>query len=326
MSTRMLVERLADGEFHSGEELGAALGVSRAAVWKQLQRLREATGLAFESVRGRGYRLPGGIELLQRESVLEQLSASCRPLLAGFELHDQIDSTNRRALSLLQEGAGGGWLVSAEQQLAGRGRRGRQWQSPYGRNLYCSLTWVFEGGAAALEGLSLAVGVAVIDALVAIGVAGVGLKWPNDVIADRAKLAGILLEMAGEADGRCQVVVGIGINVNMRGSGAEPAIDQAWTDVATLQGAAVSRNQLLAALLEALLPALRRFESEGFAPFRERWSALDAFANEEVVLHLGERMVLGRAIGVNDQGALGIDTPMGRQWFHGGEVSLRLRQ
>lgn len=326
MSTRMLVERLADGEFHSGEELGAALGVSRAAVWKQLQRLRETTGLAFESVRGRGYRLPGGIELLQRERMLEQLSPACRTLLAGFELHDQIDSTNRRALGLLQEGAGGGWLVSAEQQLAGRGRRGRQWASPYGCNLYCSLTWVFEGGAAALEGLSLAVGVAVVDALVAIGTAGVGLKWPNDVLAQRAKLAGILLEMAGEADGRCQVVVGIGINVNMRGSGAESVIDQAWTDVATLQGATVSRNRLMAALLEALLPTLQRFEREGFAPFRERWSALDAFAGEEVVVHLGERMVLGRSVGVDGRGALGVETPQGVQWFHGGEVSLRLRQ
>jgi BirA family biotin operon repressor/biotin-[acetyl-CoA-carboxylase] ligase len=325
MSALMLVELLADGAFHSGEELGAALGVSRAAVWKQLQRLRDATALPFESVRGRGYRLPGGVELLRRDRILDGLPAACRDRLVALEVHAQIDSTNRRALTLLQEGAGGGVAVVAEQQLAGRGRRGRQWVSPFGRNIYCSLTWEFEGGVAALEGLSLAVGVAVVRALARLGVRDAGLKWPNDVVAPGGKLAGILLEMAGDVDGRCQVVIGIGINVNMRAGGAEPAIDQAWTDVGTLLGAPVSRNTLLSELLSELLPMLGRFEREGFEAFRAEWSALDSCAGRDVVLHLGERLVLGVAAGVNGQGALAIDTEQGRQWFHGGEVSLRLQ-
>lgn len=324
MSLTPLLHTLADGEFHSGEELARLLGVSRTAVWKQLQKMQLQTGLALESVKGRGYRLAQPLELLDPARVGAGLVPAATPLLSELEVLEQIDSTNRLALLRAQEGGRRGHVIVAEQQTAGRGRRGRPWVSPFGCNIYCSVLWEFDGGAAALEGLSLAVGVAVAEALVAIGVPDVGLKWPNDVVWSGRKLAGILLEMVGDAAGRCQVVVGIGLNVAMVGDTRAASIDQPWIDVFTARGAPVSRNQLLAALLSSLLPALQCFEREGFASARPAWLALDSFFGREVAVHLGDSVVIGVAAGVGEAGALLVDTPQGRQQFHGGEVSLRL--
>lgn len=315
---------LADGETHSGEELSEFLGVSRTAVWKQLKRLQESTGLQIESIRGKGYRLAGGLELLDSSQVVRQLSLDAKSHLTDFILLGQVDSTNTIALNSIQEGGSSGYVVVAEQQSAGRGRRGRQWVSPYGCNIYCSAVWQFQSGAAALEGLSLAVGLAVARALGQVGVERVELKWPNDVLCQGRKLAGILLEMVGDAAGHCHVVVGIGINVSMSQAAGNWGIDQPWIDATTASGASVSRNRLLSRLLSELLPLLSEFERKGFSAFRQAWSELDAMFGKDVCLHMGGQTVFGRAAGVGESGALAIDTAAGRQWFNGGEVSLRL--
>jgi BirA family transcriptional regulator, biotin operon repressor / biotin---[acetyl-CoA-carboxylase] ligase len=321
----LLLDLLADGEIHSGEELSAVLGVSRTAIWKQLQKLQDVTGLELESIKGRGYRLIGGLERIDGDRVIDLMSPGARGLLGELNVCDQVDSTNSLALQKAQESPQSGYVVVAEQQLAGRGRRGKKWVSPYGCNIYCSIVWQFQNGAAALEGLSLAVGVAVARALKGLGVSDVGMKWPNDVICKERKLAGILLEMIGDAAGRCQVVIGVGINVSMAKETLAAVIDQPWTDVNTAAGTTVSRNKLLAGLLSELLPVLTEFEAKGFATFRTAWSAMDIMFGKEVVVHLGEQAVFGTAAGVGDNGSLAIDTESGRQWFHGGEVSLRLR-
>lgn len=318
-----LIAILADGAFHSGEELGEVLGVSRAAVWKQLQKIQETTGLAFESIKGRGYRLPGGIELLDIDAISAVLSPTAMSV-AAIEIHGQIDSTNRLAMERAQSGAPRGTVILAERQSAGRGRRGRSWVSPFGCNIYCSVVWEFNNGAAALEGLSLAVGVAAARALTDVGVAGIELKWPNDVIWGGRKLAGILLEMTGDAAGRCQVIVGIGINVAMS-DGEAAAVDQPWCDATTAAGRPVSRNRLIGLLLSHLLPVLVTFERDGFSEFQEAWSAFDGMKGRQVAIHFGDRVVLGLSAGVGANGALAVDTDIGRQWFHGGEVSLRLQ-
>ena len=325
MAFRQLLERLADGQFHSGEELGELLGVSRAAVWKQLQKLQELIDLPLESVKGRGYRLSESLELLDAVSIVNAVSVHAQPLLSELKLLDQIDSTNRFAMSEAQAGAGRGYVVAAEQQTAGRGRRGRTWVSPFARNIYCSAVWEFDGGAAALEGLSLAVGVATARAMATLGLSGVGLKWPNDVVWNGSKLAGILIEMTGDAAGRCQVIVGIGINVSMAGSQAAESIGQAWVDVQSALGQRVSRNKLLGGLLSELLPALALFERQGFSAFQDSWASLDNMIGKQVSVHLGEQVILGAAAGVDKSGALLLDTPTGQQVFHGGEVSLRLQ-
>ena len=323
MPKTTLLPLLASGEFRSGQDLAAALGVSRTAVWKQLNNLAEL-GLQIESVKGRGYRIPGGIDLLDDAAVRSGLGPGAAPLLTRLELLETVDSTNAQALRQIELGAGAGYVCSAEQQSAGRGRRGRSWVSPFARNLYVSLVWQYHQGAGALEGLSLAVGVGVARALAGCGLPPVQLKWPNDVMAGGAKLGGVLLEMTGDAAGACQVVVGVGLNVAMPATAAG-AIDQAWTDIHTLSGGEhPGRSALLAALLNELLPLLAGFEQGGFAPWRDAWQALDAFAGKPVVLHSGARQLAGTARGVDARGALQLETAAGGvQAVFGGEISLR---
>ena len=325
MELNAILNLLADGEFHSGAELGDALGVSRTAVWKHLQKL-EPLGLALTSVKGKGYCLPGGLELLDRERILGAVDASARSLVSELDLRTIADSTNTRAQARAAAGEARGYLCLAEQQTAGRGRRGRDWVSPFGKNIYLSAVWGFDGGVAALEGLSLAVGVALVAALERCGLSGASLKWPNDLLWQERKLAGILLEMSGDVDGYCQVVVGIGLNVAMPEKAAE-AIDQAWVDVqamAAAQGVApVSRNALVAAILSELLPLLASFQSRTFTRWQERWEALDAYRDCPVALSTASSSVAGIARGVSETGALKVEVDGVLQQFHGGEISVR---
>lgn len=323
MPKTTLLPLLASGEYCSGQVLADALGVSRTAIWKQLNALSEL-GLEIETVKGRGYRIPGGIDLLDEARIRSALSPAAAKLLNHLALLETIDSTNAEAMRQLESGAATGLVCTAEQQSAGRGRRGRTWVSPFARNLYLSVAWHYHQGAAVLEGLSLAVGVAVARALAAHGLPPVQLKWPNDVICAGAKLGGVLLEMTGDAAGACQVVVGVGLNVAMPGAAAT-GIDQAWTDIETVSGGVQpGRNILLAALLNELLPLLAAFEQEGFAPWREEWLALDAFADQSVVLHTGAEDLAGIARGVDARGALQLETAnAGIQSIYGGEISLR---
>ncbi|KGE02918.1 bifunctional biotin--[acetyl-CoA-carboxylase] ligase/biotin operon repressor BirA [Pseudohaliea rubra] len=321
MAQADLIRRLADGEFHSGEVLAGELGVSRTAVWKQLAHL-EALGITLESVRGRGYRIPGGLDLLDAAAVQAALPAEAAALVAGLDIVDSVDSTNAALLREAPGPVGRGRICAAERQLAGRGRRGRSWASPFARNLYVSVGWTFAQGAAALEGLSLAVGVALAEALEELGLAGVALKWPNDLLAGDAKLGGVLIELSGDADGPCRVVVGMGLNVRM--PAAASTIDQPWTDLATLAGGtAPSRSRLLAAVLGRVLPLLAGYGSAGFAPWQARWEALDAFAGAPVQVLSGETRLAGVARGVDERGALLLETATGLRPIHGGEVSLR---
>lgn len=317
---RPVLNLLADGEVHSGESLGVALGVSRAAVWKQLQKL-EQFGLGLESVKGRGYRLPGGLKLLSEEAIDAGMAPDVRALLRELQLRDQVDSTNARLLSLLDEGAGHGVAMLAEQQTAGRGRRGRNWVSPFSGGINLSIGWQFSGGVQLLEGLSLAVGVALARALAEFGVPDVRLKWPNDIWCRGRKLAGVLLELSGDLTDRCAVVVGVGLNVGLPRQSAA-AIDQPWIDLNQVCPG-IDRNRLAAAMLNRLLPLLASYPECGFSAYREQWLALDQFAGRPVRLHSARREWAGVARGVDESGALLLEVDGTYQVFHGGEVSLR---
>jgi len=315
-----LLRVLADGEFHSGAALGEHLGVSRTAVWKQLKKLA-ALGIELHSVKGRGYRIPAGLDLLDMAELRAALTPEVAAQLRQVSLVLSTASTSADALQAAQSGERQGCLYLAEQQTAGRGRRGRPWVSPFGRNLYFSLAWTFAGGAAALEGLSLVVGLAVRQGLLDCGVAGLQLKWPNDLLRDGRKLAGILLEMSGDASGLCQVVIGVGVNVTMPAAVAA-SIDQPWADLS--DGAAqLGRNRLLAAILNRLLPLLQRFSATGFAPFRAEWEACSAYAGKPVVLTTPRHRFTGICRGVDASGALLVEGADGVEAFHGGELSVR---
>jgi len=311
-----LIQTLADGEFHSGQSLGNLLGVSRTAVWKHLRKL-ESYGLVLESVKGLGYRIPGGLELLDKVAIHSAIDESVKNKLTRLEVLSEIDSTNSYIAALGDTGHG--VLCLAERQTGGRGRRGRAWVSPYGKNIYMSLGWFFEGGAAALEGLSLAVGIAVQRALNADK--RVVLKWPNDVLFDNRKLAGILLEMTGDPSGVCQLVIGIGVNVGMLGE-KQPTIDQPWADAKEV--CQDSRNEIIARIVSHLIPILHGFTRSGFAQYVDEWHRHDACLGKPVTLITPAMSVEGIAIGVAPNGAIRIDSQGVIQEYSGGEISLRL--
>lgn len=315
-----LLELLADGEFHGGDELGAQLSVSRAAVWKQIQKL-EQLGLEVLSVKGKGYRLAAPLELLSEESIRAQMLPRAAQLLRGLQLHSQVPSTNDLASSLASKSSGSGWVILAEQQTAGRGRRGRHWISPFGCNLYLSCIWEFFQGAAALEGLSLATGVAVVKAFEALGIRGARLKWPNDILIGNAKVSGILLEMTGDPSGRCQVVVGVGINHKLP-LAAAVGIDQPWTRIEDVHPG-LSRNRLAAEVISQLLIMLEEFQLNGFSAFKDQWESLDQYRGAEVLIKTGADDIAGVADGVDATGGLRLLTDRGIQIMKGGEMSLR---
>ncbi|WP_459207543.1 bifunctional biotin--[acetyl-CoA-carboxylase] ligase/biotin operon repressor BirA [Pseudomonas sp. MLB6B] len=313
-----LLNLLKDGRFHSGEELGAALGVSRSAVWKQLQSLQSECSLTIHKVRGRGYQLSAPLQLLDSQAIGAHGQAPQWPVF----VYETIDSTNAEALRLIGQGRSAPFLVVAESQTAGRGRRGRQWVSPFAENLYYSLVLRIDGGMRQLEGLSLVVGLAVMRSLEALGVRDIGLKWPNDVLVRDQKVAGILLELIGDPADICHVVMGIGINVNMQ---ANTEVDQRWTSVKRETGKGVDRNHLVAILGRQLSQELERHRQHGFAVFREEWEQAHVWQGREASLIAGSTRTDGIVRGIDAQGGLRLEVDGVEKSFSGGELSLRLR-
>lgn len=318
-----ILQLLKDGQFHSGESLGEHLGVSRTAVWKQLQKL-EAIGLQLESVKGTGYRVPAGFELLDQKQIRDQLTVLAALQPAQLEIFQSIDSTNKYLRERADNPQYARSVVLAESQSGGRGRRGKTWVSPFAANIYMSVLWDFERGAEALEGLSLAIGVAVRRALMQVGLEDVQLKWPNDIYIGGNKLGGILLEMLGDPAGHCSVVVGVGINVSMPIEAAE-AIDQDWTDISSQLPKPISRNRLAAALISHILVVLDSFQACGFGPYRDEWQSADAFKDQQATVTTVRDVISGTVVGVDNGGALEMKLASGEiQRFIGGELSLRL--
>jgi BirA family transcriptional regulator, biotin operon repressor / biotin---[acetyl-CoA-carboxylase] ligase len=321
---RNLLAALNCDEPVSGTALAARLGVTRAAVWKQIEVLR-TLGAPIEASAGSGYQLEHALELLDADRVRTELDATARARIDALDVHWQIDSTNsellRRPLGRTRQVQ----ICLAETQSAGRGRRGRIWQSPLGGNLYFSLSARFEQGMGTLAGLSLAVGVATVQALTDCGACGVGLKWPNDVLADGRKLAGILVELGGEFLGPCQAVIGIGINLRLT-----PAllarIDQPAIDLASLlDGAPPPRNRLAACLIARLIAALDRFVADGFAAFQSDYAHYDLLRDRDIrVLSAGNELD-GVGAGVDQRGALVLRRGAALENYDSAEVSVRTR-
>lgn len=326
MTIGQLMRLMSDGKVHSGEQLGNALGVSRAAVWKQLKRL-VAMGVEVEAVKGSGYRLVEPIQPLDGAAIVAGLPADARHLLCHLFVHDELDSTNAFIAGRFKQAAGHGEVCLAETQTAGRGRRGRGWSTPWGQGLLLSVGWRFEGGIAALEGVSLAVGVAVAQVLEAYG-ATPGLKWPNDILSGNAgevpaKLAGILVEVTGDTEGPCDAVVGLGMNLFMSEQD-RATIDQ---PVATLmelsaQGE-ISRNQLASDVIAALLNLLAGFEGKGFSAWQQDWNARHAWAGEPIRVIQGSHVSNAIALDVDARGNLWVQDETGRRALSGGEISIR---
>ncbi|TVL12268.1 biotin--[acetyl-CoA-carboxylase] synthetase [Shewanella xiamenensis] len=311
---REILGLLSSEHFVSGEELATQLGISRAAVSKHVDAL-EDYGVAIYSVKGRGYKLANSISLIDSARLIQSIDNRCF-------YFDEIPSTNGFMLSHTSELKSGDVCV-AEYQSAGRGRRGRTWVSPYGHHLYFSQFWSFPQGMAQAMGLSLVVACSLVEVLKSFGVDNIGVKWPNDIYLNYKKLAGILIEMSGQADSECQLIIGIGVNMAMsedQGKG----IDQPWSDLSSLTDMP-NKTDLVIALHKQLKRDIQLFEREGLAAFKTRWQQADLFHGKEIRLLMGENHVDGICRGIDEQGAVLLETADGIQAYIGGEISLRAR-
>lgn len=323
MNERDLLKRLIAGPA-SGDALARESGQTRAAIWKNIEALR-AGGIAIDAQAGRGYALRHAVELLDSDAIFAAIPEPARADIASLDVAWSIDSTNS-ALLREQTPRHGAAILLAERQTAGRGRRGRAWTSPLASNLYVSVARYFSGGLARLGGLSLVAGVALAEALHALGYADTRLKWPNDVLVCARKLGGILVEGGGEHAGPVRAVIGIGLNVRMPQAGAvidQPDIDQPWIDLAARDAPLPSRNALATAVLSHLLPAFETFDRDGLAPFLPRYAAHDGLAGRNVTVQAGDGDHVGQALGIAADGALRVGLADGERVFHSGDVSVR---
>ena len=318
--TLPILRILADGEFHSGEQLAAGLGVSRASIWNALQGV-DIFGVRLFKVRGRGYQLADTIEWLERDKVIPYLEAHAETI--QVQIVDVIDSTNSLLMQRAIQSSEGAQCVAAELQTHGRGRRGRTWHGALGGSLTFSLLWRFSLGAAQLSGLSLAIGVALVRALRELGVANIQLKWPNDLIHGYRKLGGVLIELQGDALGPSTAVIGVGLNLRLPEQ-VKHQIDQAVVDLQGLMPDLASRNAVLGVALRHLADMLADFDVHGFEALRMEWQGLHAYQNKPVVMRMPDGAEMAGVVrGVTAEGALILDTVSGERRFGSGEMRLR---
>ena len=316
--TFRILNLLADGQFHSGEVLAQRFKVTRATIWNAIQHA-ESLGVEIFSVRGRGYKLPQAIELLDKNEVLSAIGEQ----RAWFNLQilDEVASTNTYLMQ--QKGIAHATCVAAHIQTHGKGRRGRTWVSQLGASLTFSLLWRFQCGAAALSGLSLAVGVALIRALNSLGVHQAQLKWPNDVLVNGHKLAGILIELQGDLEGPSAAVIGVGVNLNLPKNVLDN-IDQPAIDLSNVSAKPINQSELLGVILKYLADVLSDFETHGFIGLRDEWLRYHAYENKPVRMLLPNGTEInGTVKSVADDGILLVETALGLQRFSAGEISLR---
>ena len=315
-----LIKKLVKGEFLSGQALGEELGVSRAAISKHISAL-QAIGFDIFSVTGKGYRIANPIELLNETRIVELLTE--QNTHAKVEVHNLIDSTNSYLMRRLPHQNTPGQVCIAEYQSAGRGRRGRQWISPFGSHIYLSMYWYLEQGMSAAMGLSVVAALAVSDAIKALYDVDVELKWPNDIYFNGVKLAGILIDLEGQAMEPCHCVIGIGLNIKMPEKSAA-LVDQPWIDLSSAIGVDIDRNILAASIIAALLKRLKTHSETGINTMIAQWQAHDFYFNKPVALITGEKITRGICRGINAQGALMLEVNGQVSPVYGGEVSLRV--
>jgi BirA family biotin operon repressor/biotin-[acetyl-CoA-carboxylase] ligase len=309
-----LLNLLSDGKPHDGNVLGEHLGLTRAAVWKMIQKL-QGLGVLVQSIKGQGYILKEPLVLLDAERIQAGLT---QPV--ALSVFESIASTNDYLLNEPRTKTPS--VCVAEMQTAGRGRLGRAWVSPFGKNIYCSLRFHFKKDISELSGLSLMVSLSILKTLKQLKLP-LFVKWPNDVVCDQGKLSGTLIELKAESNGGCEAVIGIGINVNMLPKGVK-GITQPWVSLRQLSGDYHDRNEILSELINTLIDDLNQFEAKGFSVFQKAWIKHHYHAHQPVTLSFAETKVQGEAIGVNELGHLLLKLSNGKtQAFASGDVSLR---
>lgn len=304
----------------SGEDISAELGISRTAVWKSIERLRE-TGYIIDAVSNRGYRLSKGIDLPISDEIHRYLDTEC----FGCEIVylDTVDSTNSLAMTLATRGAAHGTVVTADRQTNGKGRKGRKWISPPGANLYLSIILkpeVSPAEASQIPILSVIASVRALERMVS--ELPFTIKWPNDIYCRGRKISGTLCEMKAEIDRVNHVVVGTGINVNMESS--DDSIRDIATSLLMETGSEFSRVRTAAFLLEEFERVYNRWLSEGNLEFIiDEWDRYSLLKDKLVDVRTAARIVSGKAAGIARNGALKLELPDGTvRMVYAGDASL----
>lgn len=309
-----LLQRLGDGQPHSGEALAAELGISRAAVWKHIERLR-GEGYPLAAVGGLGYQWRQPWLPLREVPLRRGLGSTWRDV--PLTLLPEVDSTNTWLRARNPQVPA---IAIAERQTGGRGRLARGWSSPPG-GLYFSVAWQYQALESGPAGLGLLAGIHLAESLHALGIAAVGVKWPNDLVHEGAKLAGILCELSGDPLGRCTVVVGVGINWRAELVGPLDAGRRA-AGLADLLTDPPPRPELAGRLAAAVLDACRGYPEQFADAMRHRWPAVDALSGREITLRLADHSVTGRVRGVDESGALVLETRQGLQRHLSGDTRV----
>lgn len=313
---------LHDGKFHSGTSLAMKLKVSRSSIWKAITFLR-SLDVQIQAISGKGYRWSNPFELIDKNEISAKLNANTKQAFKRLDIVNVLPSTNDYLLSRIAHDIPSGTVCTSEAQTAGKGRMGRAWRSPFGANIYLSFYWRFACKLHDLSGLSLVVGLAVLSALQEIFYLppGLGIKWPNDIWFDEKKLCGILIESMSQSTSQLysDVVVGIGMNVNM----PHEIKESSWTCLKRVCGVGLSRNLLIATMLNKLAPMLACFEREGFCAFSHLWAQYDLLKDKNIELCSPKEKQLGIAQGVNERGELCVKIGNSLKAIRYGEVSIR---
>ncbi|MBM2829366.1 MAG: Bifunctional ligase/repressor BirA [Gammaproteobacteria bacterium] len=324
MNSRInLLRLMSDGKFHSGEELGRMLSISRTAVWKMIRSFQRY-GLDVYSIKGKGHRLSRPIEFLEKDHLLSCIDPEASGLIHSITIHTEIDSTNQYLLEKSDSPEFHGHITLAEFQSSGRGRRGNTWISPFGTGICLSVGWHYDPAPDPLTVISLAAGVAVIRALKEFNINDAGLKWPNDVFWRGRKLGGTLLEIRCESAGPCNIVLGVGINFSFPKSEME-MIDQPWIDIAGIKQPLPSRNAFTATLISEIVRILAGFNEKTTPGILEEWRQYDCVKGQQVTLLLPEQSVTGMSLGIDDNGSLLMSINGKVRRFGSGEISLRVQ-
>lgn len=313
----LIVRLLADGRPRDRRGLARDCGLGAAEFDVTLDRLSRL-GVAL-TVEPQSVSLPRPVDLLDAEAILH---AESRLRSDALHVHFAVESTNTVLAERMRRGAVAPEVCTAEIQTAGRGRQGRRWISGLGQSLVLSVSWRFAAASDELSGLSLAVGVVLAETLVADGFESAMLKWPNDLVIDDRKLAGILVEASHSGSNSVACVIGVGFNLDLAPvhSGR---IDQPWTDFATEFGRVPARNALASRAAGAILGACERYRDSGLAPFLDQWHARDALRDRPVRTVSGAAYMEGIARGIDSDGALLVEGPTGIARCRSGEVRVR---
>lgn len=313
--SKLILSVLSDGKYHSGNELGNTLQVSRTSIAKYIHKL-QSLGLDIFTVRGRGYALPYNIELLNEEFISKECSET------SIQIFDMIDSTNRYMMTYINKFNQGSCIL-AETQTTGVGRSNSSWISPFGAQLILSMFWTYKN--ISISGLSIAIGLATVKTLEKFGIKNIGLKWPNDIYANQKKLAGILIETRASVKEGFQIVIGIGINLINTKIMTDNHIDS--ISIADISDNYISKNKLAVELIKEYKNTLINFEKNRSSTFCVEWNKRDIFKDCKVKLidkYTNTTIIEGIERGINDTGSILIENPQGIiESFHIGDISLR---